>query len=84
MSRLQIMTPDRAQMTVESLYRDVERRIIASPPGLCPVDMLAAFLKTSHAQSCGKCVPCRIGLGQLEKLLDEVLDGQATLADLDD
>lgn len=83
MSRLQIMTPDRAQMTVESLYRDVERRIIASPPGLCPVDMLAAFLKTSHAQSCGKCVPCRIGLGQLEKLLDEVLDGQATLADLE-
>ena len=82
LSRLQIMTPDRAQMTVEGLYRDVERRIVASPPGLCPVDMLAAFLKTSHAQSCGKCVPCRIGLGQLEKLLDDVLDGRASLEDL--
>lgn len=76
------MTPDRAQMTVEGLYRDVERRIVASPPGLCPVDMLAAFLKTSHAQSCGKCVPCRIGLGQLEKLLDDVLDGRASMEDL--
>lgn len=76
------MTPDRAQTTVEGLYRDVERRIVASPPGLCPVDMLAAFLKTSHAQSCGKCVPCRIGLGQLEKLLDDVLDGRASLEDL--
>ena len=82
LSRLQIMTPDRAQMTVEGLYRDVERRIVASPPGLCPVDMLAAFLKTSHAQSCGKCVPCRIGLGQLEKLLDDVLDGRASMEDL--
>ena len=44
MSRLSIITPNKAQTVVEGLYRDVERRIIASPPGLCPVDMAAAFL----------------------------------------
>lgn len=36
MSRLSIVTRNRAQTTVEELYKDLERRIIASPPGLCP------------------------------------------------
>ena len=74
MSRLDFKTRDRAQQTVEGLYRDLERRIIASPPGLCPVDMAASFLRLCHAQTCGKCVPCRVGLGQLGNLLDEVLE----------
>lgn len=74
MSRLDIKSRDNAQMTVEGLYKDLERRIIASPPGLCPVDMAASFLKLCHAQTCGKCVPCRVGLGQLQHLIDDVLD----------
>lgn len=78
MSRLSIITKDRTVDTVEGLYKDLERRIIASPPGLCPVDLASSFLKTCHAQSCGKCVPCRIGLGQLENLLEDVLDGKGT------
>ena len=71
--------PSRAQTVVENLYRDVERRIAASPPGLCPVDMSHTFLQLCHAQSCGKCVPCRIGLGQLAKLIELVLDGKGTM-----
>ena len=82
MSRLDIKTPSKAQTVVDNLYRDVERRIAASPPGLCPVDMSLTFLQLCHAQSCGKCVPCRIGLGQLTKLIGQVLDGEATLATL--
>ena len=83
MSRLDIKNPSRAQTVLENLYRDVERHIEASPPGLCPVDMAHAFLQMCHAQSCGKCVPCRIGLGQLSKLIEQVLDGKATMATLD-
>ncbi len=64
---------------VEGLYRDVERRIAASPPGLCPVEMSLSFLQLCHAQTCGKCVPCRIGLGQLTKLISQVLDGTANM-----
>ena len=79
MSRLTIVTKNQAQKTMEGLYQDLERRIVASPPGLCPVDMAASFLKLCHAQSCGKCVPCRIGLGQLERLLEDVLDGKGSL-----
>ena len=79
MSRLDIKTPSRAQTVVEGLYRDMERRIAASPPGLCPVDMSLSFLQLCHAQPCGKCVPCRIGLGQLTLLINQVLDGEATM-----
>ena len=82
MSRLDIKNPSRAQTVVDNLYRDVERRIAASPPGLCPVDMSLSFLQLCHAQSCGKCVPCRIGLGQLSKLIATVLDGTADMGTL--
>lgn len=74
MSRLDFKTKDRAQKTVEGLYADLERRIVASPPGQCPVDMAESFLKLCHAQSCGKCVPCRVGIGQLLQMLDGILD----------
>ena len=45
MSRLDIKSPSKAETVVENLYRDVERRIAASPPGLCPVDMSLSFLR---------------------------------------
>lgn len=76
-SRLTILTKDKAQVTMESLYQDLERRIVASPPGLCPVDLIRSFIKMCLAQSCGKCVPCRVGLRQLARLFDNVLDGEA-------
>ncbi len=78
MSRLKISTPNVAQLTVERLYKDLERHIIASPPGLCPVDLQLSFLKLCHAQTCGKCVPCRVGLLQLQHLMEDVLEGRAT------
>ena len=79
LSRLSLETPNQAQKVVEGLYQDLERRIAASPPGLCPVDISLGFLKLCHAQTCGKCVPCRIGLGQLANLMDDVLSERATL-----
>ena len=83
MSRLEIKAPNRARIVMEGLYKDLERRIESSPPGLCPVDMARAFLELCHAQTCGKCVPCRIGLGQLNHFIKDVLDGKATMKTLD-
>lgn len=83
MSRLEIKAPNRARIVMEGLYKDLERRIESSPPGLCPVDMSRAFLELCHAQTCGKCVPCRIGLGQLNHFIKDVLDGKATMKTLD-
>ena len=82
LSRLDIKTPDRAQMVVDQLYHDMERRIASSPPGLCPIDMARNFLNLCHAQTCGKCVPCRIGLGQLSTLMGKILEGKGKMEDL--
>ena len=82
MSRLKIAIENEAVQTVERLYKDLERRIVASPPGICPVDLALNFLRLCHAQTCGKCVPCRIGLGQLATYLEDVLDGRATMTTL--
>ena len=83
MSRLDIKTASKAQTVVDRLYKDMERRIASSPPGLCPIDMSLTFLQLCHAQSCGKCVPCRIGLGQLSILMGQVLDGTGTMLTID-
>lgn len=84
MSRLEIPTPGQAQLVIEGLYKDLERRIESSPPGLCPVDITRAFLELCHAQTCGKCVPCRIGLWQLKNMLTDVMNGKATMDTLDE
>ena len=83
MSRLRITQWENSQRTVDDLYADMERRISAAPCGNCPVELTSAFLKLCLAQSCGKCVPCRIGLDRLAALLDQLLDGQGSQADLD-
>ena len=83
MSRLRITPWENSQRTVDDLYADMERRISAAPCGNCPVELTSAFLKLCLAQSCGKCVPCRIGLDRLAALLDQMLDGQGSQADLD-
>ena len=80
MSRLEVKSPSLSQATVEQLYRNMEQRIAASPPGLCPVDMSLNFLNLCQAQTCGKCVPCRIGLTQLSNMIREVLDGEPEIS----
>ena len=82
MSRLSVVSTDEVNATTERLLKEFTQRITANPPGVCPVDMQLAFLKVCHAQTCGKCVPCRIGLGILEELLESVLDNTATMETL--
>ena len=79
MSRLTIKTPSDAQLVLESLYEDVARRVSSGPSAICPIDMAASFIKVCQAQSCGKCVPCRVGLNNLVNLMESVLDGKAKL-----
>ena len=83
MSRLSVASADKVNSTTEQLMKEFTQRIVANPPGVCPVDMQLAFLKVCHAQTCGKCVPCRVGLGQLERLLEKVLDNEATMETLE-
>lgn len=55
------------------------KRVKATPPGVCPIAIQLAFLQCARSQSCGKCVPCRDGLEQLEKMLLAILEGRADM-----
>lgn len=77
MSRLSVATTGKMRAVGNDLRLQIARRIAATPPGVCPVEQQLAFLKTCHAQTCGKCVPCRDGLGQLADMLEDVLDNKA-------
>ncbi|GAF39400.1 formate dehydrogenase-O, major subunit [Agrilactobacillus composti DSM 18527 = JCM 14202] len=83
MSRLSLDTTTAAEKTAAALYQSVQLRMAVTPTSVCPVEIASAYAKLCHSQSCGKCVPCRIGLGQLGELLDEVKTGHGSEATLD-
>ncbi len=83
MSRIEMPSPTQAKVMMEQLYDDLARRVASSPAGTCPIDMTRAFLELCHAQSCGKCTPCRVGLQNLKDLLQKVLDGNAQMETID-
>ncbi len=76
MNRLELKTPAQLQATLEQLHAGMQRRLEASPPGLCPLETALNYLLLSKSQSCGKCVPCRIGLATMANLLEKLLDGE--------
>ena len=49
----------------------------------CMVDVAKYFMDFCRDESCGKCVPCRVGTTQLWMLLDLITQGRATMADLE-
>ena len=54
------------------------------PPGSCPVTVQLALLQAAKSQTCGKCVPCRDGLRQIERMLVQILTGKATVEIIDE
>ncbi len=49
----------------------------------CMVDIAKFFLEFTVDESCGKCVPCRIGTKRLYEMLEKISKGEATMADID-
>ncbi len=49
----------------------------------CMVDVAKFFMEFCMSESCGKCVPCRVGTTQMYTILDKISKGMATMNDLD-
>ena len=49
----------------------------------CMVDVARYFLSFTQAESCGKCVPCRLGTKQMLDILEDITKGQGEMEDLD-
>ena len=57
--------------------------LIVMDEDTCMVDIARFFLDFTVDESCGKCVPCRIGTRRLLELLDKIIAGNGTLEDID-
>jgi NADH-quinone oxidoreductase subunit F len=49
----------------------------------CMVDVARYFLSFTQAESCGKCVPCRLGTKQMLEILNRITQGKGREQDID-
>jgi NADH:ubiquinone oxidoreductase subunit F (NADH-binding)/(2Fe-2S) ferredoxin/NAD-dependent dihydropyrimidine dehydrogenase PreA subunit len=49
----------------------------------CMVDLAKFFLTFTKDESCGKCVPCRIGTKRMLEILQRITEGKGELSDLE-
>jgi NADH:ubiquinone oxidoreductase subunit F (NADH-binding)/ferredoxin len=49
----------------------------------CIVDVARYFLSFTQAESCGKCVPCRLGTKQMLDMLENICNGQGKPENID-
>ena len=49
----------------------------------CMVDVARYFIEFTHSESCGKCIPCRVGLDTSLRILNAFTQGKAAEEDLE-
>lgn len=49
----------------------------------CMVDVSRFFLNFTREESCGKCVPCRIGLKVMLDILERITEGRGEISDIE-
>ncbi|MDP7285659.1 MAG: NADH-quinone oxidoreductase subunit NuoF [Dehalococcoidales bacterium] len=49
----------------------------------CIVDVARYFLAFTQSESCGKCVPCRLGTKQMLNILENICQGKGKVEDID-
>lgn len=84
MARLSVAPRAKDDSKFATFLDEYERRVEATPPGMCAVAMQLDLLRAGGCQTCGKCVPCREGIAHIETLLEEVLAFSADSDALDE
>ena len=82
-NRLQLKTEPPGSKTNNDLYASLRRRVFSGERNVSPLELSEIFLKLAQSQSCGKCVPCRIGISKIILLLEKLRKGQGTAADIE-
>ena len=57
--------------------------LIITDENTCMVDMAKFFLTFTQSESCGRCVPCRLGTKRMLEILQRITEGKGELSDLD-
>jgi NADH-quinone oxidoreductase subunit F len=58
--------------------------LIVMDDDTCMVDLAKYFLEFVQEESCGKCIPCRIGTKRMLEILDRITKGEGKLSDIDE
>lgn len=56
--------------------------LVVMDEGTCMVEVSRYFLEFSQKESCGKCVPCRLGAKQMLDILTDITDGKGRKEDV--
>jgi NADH:ubiquinone oxidoreductase subunit F (NADH-binding) len=57
--------------------------MVVADTSTCMVDLARYFLNFAQNESCGKCVPCRLGIKSMRDLLTRVTKGQGSEEEMD-
>jgi NADH:ubiquinone oxidoreductase subunit F (NADH-binding)/(2Fe-2S) ferredoxin/Pyruvate/2-oxoacid:ferredoxin oxidoreductase delta subunit len=57
--------------------------LVVTDEDTCMVDLARYFLKFTQEESCGKCVPCRIGTRAMLETLERICSGQGREGDIE-
>lgn len=57
--------------------------MIVMDEGTCMVEVARYFLSFTQEESCGKCVPCRIGTKRMLEILTRICEGQGKMEDIE-
>ncbi|MFO7938002.1 MAG: NADH-ubiquinone oxidoreductase-F iron-sulfur binding region domain-containing protein [Kiritimatiellia bacterium] len=57
--------------------------LIVMDEDTCMVDVARFFIEFVQEESCGKCVPCRVGTRRMLEILDRICTGKGELEDID-
>ena len=57
--------------------------MVVTDESTCMVDLARFFLTFTQKESCGKCVPCRLGTKNMLEVLTRITKGQATIEEID-
>ena len=57
--------------------------MIVADEDTCMVDLARFFISFTQKESCGKCVPCRVGTRQMLEVLERIVRGQGASGDIE-
>ncbi|MEN8172283.1 MAG: NADH-quinone oxidoreductase subunit NuoF [Chloroflexota bacterium] len=57
--------------------------VVVMDDSTCMVDFARYFLDFAEKESCGKCVPCRLGTKQMLTILEDIVEGRGKPSDIE-
>ncbi len=57
--------------------------MVVMDEGTCMVDVAKYFLSFLQDESCGKCLPCRLGVDRMLEIITDISEGRGTLEQID-